>query len=129
MDLRTSTVLVLSYRETVLNSCGQSLTGQSRCVSSDPPWGVDYVARREKFSEVEIANDKIVDYKILMDKFASELFRIIKKNGSVYIFSGGGVLKMLEGENKSKILHWNTWFTMEAFFKVRIHPKSSSVLG
>jgi DNA modification methylase len=96
--------------------------GSIQACVSDPPWGVDYVARREKFSEIEIANDKIADYKILMDSFASELFRIIKKNGSVYIFSGGGVLKMLDGPDKSKILHWNTWFTMDAFFKAGFIP-------
>lgn len=87
------------------------------CIT-DPPWGVGYQSRRKKFSDVKIVNDKLEEYKSMMEVFAKEVFRILKKSGSVYVFPGCGVIKMLEGNT----LHWNTWFIMDIFHKAGFVP-------
>jgi site-specific DNA-methyltransferase (adenine-specific) len=88
------------------------------CIS-DPPWGVDYNAFREKFQDEEIINDKLEEYKKLMEDFPYELRRILKDDAAVYLFCGATTPVTRDG----KEIHWGPYDVLKRFFRAGYKPR------
>jgi DNA modification methylase len=88
------------------------------CIT-DPPWGVDYKAFREKFKGQEIFNDKLSEYRKLMEDFPYELRRVLKNDAGVYLFCGATTPVTTDG----KEIHWGPYDVLKRFFRAGFKPR------
>jgi len=90
------------------------------CIT-DPPWGVDFWTFRDKFKDQPIKSDDLKGYNELMLEFPSCLYRVMKQNTSVYMFSGK--TKPIIPQYREHDIQWPMWDMMVKMYKAGFTPR------